>query len=115
MSNGLTGRADERVWRILPLLNDFTYEHILGVLVLDCSDDPGSDHGLLPGLCQIEVVDTLLGTLVNVRFHLLGYVHATHVHLAKTKISNCIKAFLPGKMPICGFLVDQDLLRQQSC
>ena len=87
MSNGLTGRADERVWRILPLLNDFTYEHILGVLVLDCSDDPGSDHGLLPGLSQIEVVDTLLGTLVNVRFHLLGYVHATHVHLAKNQLA----------------------------
>ena len=108
--------AFEGVFEALAIFNgNTTYKYILRVLILDGGNDSGGNHSLFPGLGQIEVVDTLLGTLINVRFHLLGYVHATHVHLAKTKISNCIKAFLPGKTTICGFLVDQDLLRQQSC
>ena len=60
-----------------------TYEYILGVLLLHGSNDPGSNHALLPGLGQVEVVDALLGALINVRFHLLGHVLGSDVHLAK--------------------------------
>ena len=76
--------AFEWVYEALAIFyGNITYKYILRVLVLDSGNDSGGNHSLFPGLGQIEVVDTLLGTLINVRFHLLGYVHATHVHLAK--------------------------------
>ena len=61
-----------------------TYEDVLGVLALDSSDDSGSNVELLPGLGQVEVVDTILGALVDVAFHVGGNVLGADVDL-KTK------------------------------
>lgn len=69
------GKCD-RKWGV-----SYTYEDILLVLVLDGSDDSGSDHGLFPRLGEVQVEDALLVALVNVRFHLLGHVLRTNVHL----------------------------------
>lgn len=64
-----------------------TYEDILGVLVLDGSDDSGGNHGLLPSLGQIEVEDTISGTIVDVRFHLRVAVLGSDVDLGRKKMS----------------------------
>lgn len=58
-----------------------TYEDILKVLGLSGGDATGSDHGLFPGLGDINVVDTVLGALVDVAGHLFGDVLGTNVDL----------------------------------
>ena len=58
-----------------------TYEDVLGVLALDSSDDSGSNVKLLPGLGQVEVVDTILGALVDVAFHVRSNVLGADVDL----------------------------------
>lgn len=62
-----------------------TYKDVFGVLVLDGSDDSGGNHGLLPSLGQIEVEDTISGTIVDVRFHLRVAVLGSDVDLGKRK------------------------------
>ena len=79
--------AFEGVFEALAIFNgNTTYKYILRVLILDGGNDSGGNHSLFPGLGQIEVVDTLLGTLINVRFHLLGHVLGSDVHLVKYTI-----------------------------
>jgi hypothetical protein len=60
-----------------------TYKYILGALALGSSDDSGGNHELFPSLGQVEVVDTILVTLVDVGLHLLGHVLSTNVDLLK--------------------------------
>lgn len=60
-----------------------TYEHILGVRALDGADDSGGNHELLPGLGDVEVVDTFLGASVDVALHLLGHVLGANVNLSQ--------------------------------
>jgi len=62
-----------------------TYEDVLLVLLLDGSDDSGSNHGLLPCLGEIEVEDTISGAIVNVAFHLRVAVLGADVDLNKAK------------------------------
>ena len=58
-----------------------TYEDILWVLGLDGSNDSGGNHELLPGFLQVEVVHSVSGALVNVRFHALGAVLSSDMAL----------------------------------
>jgi len=58
-----------------------TYEDIFFVLILDGSDDSGSNHGLLPRFGQVEVEDAFPGAIVYVRFHLRVAVLRSDVHL----------------------------------
>lgn len=67
-----------------------TYEHILGVHALDGADDSGGNHELLPGLGNVEVVDTFLGASVDVALHLLGHVLGTNVNLSQ-KVRQSVK------------------------
>ena len=60
-----------------------TYKNIRRVLSLDSDDDSRSNHELLPGLGQVEVVDALLGALVNVIFHHLSAVLGSNMDLTK--------------------------------
>ena len=59
-----------------------TYKDILWVLILDGSDDSGSNHGLLPRFGQVEVEDAIPSAIVYVRFHLRVAVLSSDVHLA---------------------------------
>lgn len=58
-----------------------TYEDILLALVLNGGDDSGGNHGLLPGLSEIDAVQTVLVAFVNVSFHLFGDVLGSNIHL----------------------------------
>jgi len=57
-------------------------EDILGVLELDGGDDSGGNHNLLPGLSEVDVVDTLLVSLEDVAFHHFGAVVCSEVDLS---------------------------------
>ena len=75
-----------------------TYEDILGVLLLDGSNDSSGNHGLFPSLGKIEVVDSLLGALVNVIFHLLGHVLGSDVNLLdKRFVKQCSELIFAGR------------------
>ena len=54
-------------------------------LILNGSNDSSSNHGLLPGLCEVEEVETIPVTLKNVSFHLLGHVLGTDVNLLQKR------------------------------
>ena len=58
-----------------------TYEDILLALILNGSNDSCSNHGLLPGLGEVEEVETISVTLKNVSFHLLSDVLGADVNL----------------------------------
>ena len=83
-------------WRLLfdLILICMTYEDILLALVLNGSNDSGSNHGLLPGLCDIEDVETVLVTLKNVSFHLLSHVLGSDVDLCQTRKRNRVKTLV---------------------
>ena len=68
-----------------PHLRKGTYEDILRVLFLNCSDDSGGNHGLLPRFGQVEVEDAILSAIVYVRFHLRVAVLSSDVHLLPKK------------------------------
>ena len=90
-----------------------TYEDILLALVLNGSNDSCSNHGLLPGLGEVEEVETISVTLKNVSFHLLSDVLGADVNLNNKE----------GTIPLLRVFVSQEkrlwqivyLLRQQSC
>ena len=60
-----------------------TYEDILFASFLDGGNDSCGNHGLLPWLVKIDEVKTILVTLKNVSFHLLGHVLGANVNLSK--------------------------------
>lgn len=55
---------------------------ILGVLLLDGGDDSGGNHNLLPGLGEVDVVNSLLVSSENVAFHHFGTVVRSQVDLS---------------------------------
>jgi len=55
-------------------------ENVLGVV--NGSDDSGGNHELFPGLGNIDAVNALLVSRVDVWFHLLGAVLSTEVHIS---------------------------------
>lgn len=58
-----------------------TYQDVLGALGLNGAHDSSGDHQLLPGLGQVEVVDSVLVTSVNVVFHIFSAVLGADVDL----------------------------------
>jgi hypothetical protein len=58
-----------------------TYQDILGALGLDGANDSCSDHQLLPGLGQVQVMDTVFVASINVVFHVFSAVLSTDVDL----------------------------------
>ena len=95
-----------------------TYEDILGVLLLDSSNDSSGNHGLFPSLGKIEVVDSLLGALVNVIFHLLGHVLGSDVNLLdKRFVKQCSELIFAGRfvwlLPVKR--VEGNLPQRRSC
>jgi hypothetical protein len=65
-------------WRVT------TYENVLGVLGLGGGDDTGSNGCLLPGLLDVDVVDT-----VDVAGHLVVHVLGANVDLKPKKMRKC--------------------------
>ena len=61
-----------------------TYKDILGVLELDGGDDSGGNHNLLPGLGEVDVVNTLFVSLEDVAFHHFGAVVCSQMDLSDT-------------------------------
>jgi len=72
-------------------------EDVVLVLGLDGGDDPGGDHDLLPGLGQVEVVDTVAVAPVDVVAHLLGHVLGTNVHLGGDHLDEIVFSVLGVK------------------
>jgi|LauGreDrversion4_2_1035121.scaffolds.fasta_scaffold333783_2 hypothetical protein len=70
-------------WRVT------TYENVLGVLGLGGGDDTGSNGCLLPGLLDVDVVDTVLVALVDVAGHLVVHVLGANVDLKPKKMRKC--------------------------
>ena len=74
-----------RIWRVDEKL---TYEDIFGVFGLDGSNNSGGNHELLPGLGEVEVVDSVSCTFVDVVLHLLGAVLGANVNLKPCMLKN---------------------------
>merc|ERR1719498_1075689 len=71
---GVGGELEDSSLGVLSVGHD---QNILGVL--DGGNDSSRDHELLPGLGDVEVVDTLLVSGVDVGLHLLGAVLSSNV------------------------------------
>jgi len=60
-----------------------TYQYVSGVG--DGCDDSGSDHHFFPALCDVDDVNSIIASLVNVWLHQTGAVLSTKVALHNGK------------------------------
>ena len=69
-------------------MNIYTYEDVAGVW--DGSDDSGSNHELLPGLGEVDDVDTLVVALEHVWVHQAGAVLSADLDLSSEHKSDIL-------------------------
>ena len=69
-------------------MNIYTYEDVAGVG--DGSDDSGSNHELLPGLGEVDDVDTLVVALEHVWVHQAGAVLSADLDLSSEHKSDVL-------------------------
>jgi len=86
-STGISGELEDSSLSIRAVRND---KNVLLAFLLNSGNNSGSEHNLLPGLVQIHVVDSVLVSLVNVWFHVLGAVLGTEVNLGSKHVQKIV-------------------------
>lgn len=68
--------------------------------VINSSDDSSSDHHLLPGLGDVQIVDTLLVSGIDVWHHLLGAILGSNMDSGSEHKSEILRSGL-GVRKVC--------------
>jgi len=93
VGTGVIGELEDSSLSVLSVRDD---KDILGIV--DSGDDSSSNHHLLPGLGEMEEMETILGSGVDVWLHLLGAVHGSDMDIGSEH---------EGQVSISGFGVTE--------